>query len=96
MYLRDINPLNVHNLRRVEHCPPHFYRVIFDLSTDEKRITDWVYHNLTGRFYFGDYFSVSDTGHKTMSKLLGFENHSEATYFGLFIDQINCNTVEVW
>lgn len=96
MYVRGINPLNVHGLRRVEHCPPHFFRVEFDLATDEKDITDWVYTNLDGRFYFGDYYNIDTTGRRTMCKVLAFENHSEATYFGLFMDQINTRSQQLW
>lgn len=90
----EVNPLNVHGLRRVDHCPPHFVRVCFDLHVEEKRITDWVWTNLHGRFYFGD-FVTNDNGKKTMSKLLAFEHHSEASYFGLFIDTVN-NREEIW
>ena len=50
--LRDVNPLNVHNLREVEHCPPHFTG--FALPTHGFEITQvkqWIYENLDGRFY---------------------------------------------
>jgi hypothetical protein len=85
----EINPLDVHALRRMAHCPPHFTQVMFDLATDEKRITDWVFTNLAGRFYFGDYHYHDKNGRRSMSKLLSFEIPGEASYFGLFIDQIN-------
>ena len=87
-YIRDLNPLSVHGMRRMEHCPPHFERIEFDLSTDEKNITDWVYVNCSGRFYFGDYFLVDSNGRRQMCKVIAFENHSEASYFGLCADQI--------
>ena len=56
----DINPLNVFGLRRVEHRPPHFETLTFDLRTVEKNITDWVFENLHGRFYFGDHIALND------------------------------------
>ena len=48
------NPLNVFGLRKLDHCPPHFERVVFDIKTSEKQITDWIHENLSGRFYLGD------------------------------------------
>jgi hypothetical protein len=88
---REINPLNVHGLRRLEHCPPHFLQVCFDLYTDEKNISDWVYTNLSGRFFFGDHVLVDDDGKRGMCKVLALEIHSEASYFALFLDSINKN-----
>jgi hypothetical protein len=38
----EINPLNVFGLRRVEHCPPHFEQVHFNLHVNDKKITDWI------------------------------------------------------
>jgi hypothetical protein len=90
MTLFQINPLNVHNLRVLDHCPPHFFVVDFDLSTGAKQISDWIYENLSGRFYFGEVFSVSvDTGNTTMHRRVAFEIHSEASYFALVLPEIN-------
>ena len=87
---REVNPLNVHGLRQVTtHCPPHFTLVHFDLQVSEKEITDWVWTNLSGRFYFGDFVEIDKEGRRQMNKVLAFEIASEATYFGLFIDQVN-------
>lgn len=96
MLFPEINPLNVHGLRRVDFCPPHFARVPFDLYTNEQDIIDWVYTNLHGRFYFGDYISIDGNGKRQMCKLLAFENHSESTYLGLFLDQINGRNDKLW
>jgi hypothetical protein len=85
----DINPLNVFGLRRIEHLPPHFESLTFDLRTSEKSITDWVFENLHGRFYFGDRFALNDKGQSVIYKCIAFEDASELSYFGLFLDQIN-------
>ena len=79
-----INPLNVHGLRRVDYCPPHFDRYYFDLKTEEKQIILWILENLQGRFYIGD--AMIDTHIK---KCVAFEDHSEKLIFGLQIDMIN-------
>ena len=83
-----INPLNLFDLRRVNHCPPHFFGVDFDISTNEKKITDWIYENLQGRFYLGDYY-VGANGLKAIKKRAGFEIHGEASYFALILQDIN-------
>jgi hypothetical protein len=85
----EVNPLNVHGLRRTEHKPPHFTPFQFDLRVNEKDISDWIWANLTGRFYYGDHVEVRDTGSRSMCKVVAFEIASEASYFGLFIDKIN-------
>jgi len=83
-----INPLNLFNLRRVNHCPPHFSAVDFDISTNEKKITDWIYENLQGRFYLDDHY-VGVNGFKAIKKRAGFEIHGEASYFALILQDIN-------
>jgi hypothetical protein len=85
----EVNPLNVHGLRRLEHCPPHFTKVEFSIRTGEKEITDWIYENLEGRFWFGDYYFKSDAGAITFNKCAAFEEGAEASYFLLMIDTIN-------
>ena len=84
----EINPLNVFGIRKMEHCPPHFEKIVFQLRTSEKKILDWVYENLESRFWMGDsYSNFDDKLH--LSKCIAFESPSEASYFLLLIDQIN-------
>jgi hypothetical protein len=90
----DPNPLNVFGLRRLDHSPPHFTRVAFDLRVDPKNISDWVYENLEGRFWFGDHYQVDDNGRVGFCKAVSFEIAAEASYFGLVLNQIN--SVEDW
>lgn len=86
---REANPLSVFGLRQLEHSPPHFTNVPFDLRANAKVITDWIWENLEGRFWIGDYYSLDSVGHVTMSKAVSFEHPAEASYFGLILDQIN-------
>lgn len=86
----EINPLNVFGIRKMSHCPPHFERVTFDIKTQEKRITDWIVENLAGRFWVGDIYSdTASDGKPLMCKCVAFEEKSEASYFALYLDQIN-------
>jgi hypothetical protein len=82
------NPLNIFNLRRFEHCAPHLEKVCFDSRRDDKTITDWIYENLEGRFYFGDIVHYKDNKY-TLGKCAAFEIKSEATYFCFMLDSFN-------
>ena len=75
-------------MRKVEHCPPHFTTVLFDLSAQEKTITDWVWENLEGRFYMGDHYTQREE-QMIMQKCVAFELEGEASYFALILDTIN-------
>jgi len=84
------NLLSVHGLRRLNFHPPHFAPVIFDLRTGggDKAISDWIWTNLSGRFFLGDHVYVE--GNKTsMSKIAAFEIAGESTYFAMFLDVLN-------
>ena len=90
--LRDgqVNPLNVHGLREVDHCPPHFERVTFDLKASKKTITDWIWENLEGRFWFGDYYYINEsTSNLEMNSCAAFELPGEASMFALCLSEIN-------
>jgi hypothetical protein len=89
----EINPLAVFGLRRVDHLPPHFTRVLFDTYVSEKTFTDWIYANLTGRFYYGEWYSEGPSGRNTATKCVAFESPGEATMFSLILDTINKPTV---
>jgi len=89
----EINYLNVHDLRRTENCPLHFTPIDFEIRTSEKIITDWIYENLAGRFWFGDYYFITESGSIAFNKRVAFEIPAEASYFGMFLDQINKNNL---
>ncbi len=85
----EANPLSVHQLRRMDHCPPHFTFVHFNLSTVEKNITDWIWENFEGRFYIGDHFTEEQNNSFSMQKIAAFEIPGEASYFALILNTIN-------
>lgn len=49
-----------------------------------KQIIDWIYTNLSGRFFFGEV-----TNGSSMHRRVAFEVHSEASYFALILPEIN-------
>lgn len=85
----DVNPLTVYGLRRCNHLPPHFEPIYFDAKVVDKVITDWVWEQLDGRFYFGDSYHTTASSSITMQKVIAFEEKSEASYFGLIMSSIN-------
>lgn len=90
----EVNPLVVFGLRRLDHCPPHFTRVEFNIRCDEKNISDWIWANLSGRFYLGDVYKTTEAGSIALNKCVAFELGSEASFFGLILDTVN--VAEVW
>lgn len=85
----EVNPLNVFGLRRLNFCPNHFEIVQFSLYTNEKIITDWIFENLSGRFYVGDKLFLDESKKPTIEKVAGFERALEASYFALLLSTIN-------
>lgn len=86
---REPNPLAVFGLRELDHCPPHFVQVNFGLKAPEKKITDWIWTNLSGRFYFGDRYYKDSDSNVQVEKIAAFEVPGEASMFALILDQIN-------
>ena len=94
----EVNPLAVQGLRELNFCPKHFQKVTFDLATDAKNITDWLYENTDGRFYAGQVVisSYEDESIKPKSCFcIGFEVHAEASYFALLLDTINVSAMYI-
>jgi len=78
--------LELRRLRQLEFYSPHLTEV--DVSTYrkfEKRITDWVWTNTTGRFWIGERYQD-----KEWKFSICFEIPYEATFFSLkFLSQQN-------
>lgn len=87
----EINPLAVHGLRQLTHCPPHFERVVFDLRVTKRDILDWINENLEGRFYIGIVDTKSDKSF-SRQQCVAFEHGGETSYFSLMLSQINSMT----
>ena len=89
----EVNPLAVFGLRRTNILPPHFERFIFDCqSGKDKEIADWVWEHLSGRFYFGDFYTTDPaqvSSKVSIQKVIAFEDPGEASYFGLMLPTIN-------
>lgn len=77
-----ISPFNVFGLRKTKTCPPHFKTLTipykWNTVTD---LEEWIYENLSGRFYIGKTVSLNPSSGTATTVLLGFENHKEASFF---------------
>ena len=84
----EANPLTVHGLREMGHCPPHFVQVKFELRYSFKQVSDWIWENFQGRFWLGDMYYTNENGSISMSACAAFEIPGEASMFSLCLDQI--------
>jgi hypothetical protein len=82
------NPLTVHGLREMRHCPPHFVKVKFELRHSHKQVSDWIWENFQGRFWLGDLYYPTNSGSITMTACAAFEIPGEASMFSLMLDTI--------
>ena len=85
----EVNQLAVFGLRELDHCPPHFVKVDFALRATEKTISDWIWTNLDGRFWYGDYYYKDENTNVVFQKCAAFEIPGEASMFALMLDQVN-------
>lgn len=92
----DVNLLDIHGMRRVEHNPPHFKSIVLEKKIPPKVLIDWIYLNLSGRFHISDYFSLTEINERANSAinqscqsiLVSFEDGSELTFLCLSLDNI--------
>lgn len=90
------NPLNIHNIRRLDYCSPHLEKVHFDGKVHDKIIIDWIYENLEGRFYYNDEI-VEDGEHKlTTKRCAAFEIPYEASYFCFALETLNKSALDIF
>lgn len=90
---RDINPLNVFGMRRINHIPPHFSCLIIDSHWDEriKKIDQWVYINLNSRYCIKTTQFLDDKRKIYIKCVLGIEDPKELTWLTLKCPYINNN-----
>lgn len=89
----EANPLNVHGLRQLNFCPPHFTQIKFDTMEAEKDLINWLLENLEGRFYIGTIDVKSSSRGFNRQRMIAFEHAAEASYFALMLPQINSSSL---
>ena len=92
MKLKDPNPLDVLDLRRVDFCPPHFITVDVPRRYNiDRAICDWIEDNLSGRYYFGPAIGLDDMRNLTQTIRIGFEQPKESSFFMLACPHLKYN-----
>ncbi|MBR20492.1 MAG: hypothetical protein CMA64_10180 [Euryarchaeota archaeon] len=86
----EINPLNALNKRIVDILPPHFEKIVLPvhsswaMNENIRRMKYWILKNLENRFFISESEnSISTFTNPDASIVVGFEDHSEATYFSI-------------
>lgn len=82
--VKDPNPLNVLEMRRVQSAPPHFDYLTIPLTYNiEQSIIKWIEQYLNGRFYVGKSVELDRNNKLATVIKVGFEESKEASYFML-------------
>jgi hypothetical protein len=82
--MKTLNPLNVIKKRKLSIMPKHFARVkIQDYDLGQGKLENWITAKLNGRYSVVKIPTISDSSGINLSTFVGFENHSELTYFML-------------
>lgn len=77
------NPLDFFNCRKYHYPADHLYYIDISRSTYniESALDSWIKNNLSGRYYIKKHISVGEEIGAVIK--IGFENHTEASYFQL-------------
>ena len=82
--LKDPNPLNFFNIRKLNTVPPHFEFISIPMHYNlQESIEKWILKNLKGRFYVGQNINLSTSNTLTPVLQIGFEEGKEMSYFTL-------------
>lgn len=94
MNLKEPNPLDVLEIRRVKFCPPHFATTNIPKRYNlEKAICEWIEHNLSGRYFFGPNADIDKEGNQQIKSVntVGFETQKELSFFLLACPHLKYN-----
>jgi hypothetical protein len=79
-----VNPLDVFDLRRVDFCPPFYNTVNIDPGYNlVNALDEWIYQNLSGRYYIGPCVDLDNDGNIKKRVKVGFETEREMSFFML-------------
>lgn len=88
-----VNPLNVLEVRRVDYCPSYFEKTVITPRYNlHIVINEWIYSNLSGRYYIGNALAPTDEHGIKQTLKIGFENPKELSYFMLACPHLKYNT----
>jgi hypothetical protein len=80
----QLNPLSVIKKRKLNNLPKHFSKVkIQDFDLGQGKLENWIVSKLNGRYSIVRLPVVGDNNTLNLNTFVGFETHSELTYFML-------------
>jgi hypothetical protein len=77
-----VNPLNVFKIRKVSFPAYHFFYTNELVTSDLKKIDQWMYTHLKGRYFIGPGLSIHNNIIEYIVKI-GFEVEKELSFFKL-------------
>jgi hypothetical protein len=82
--LKEPNPLNLLELRRLTVPSPHFEYISISLTYNlEDSVNNWIKDHLKGRYYLGKSVGIADSSQIGNCLKIGFESPKEMSYFVL-------------
>ena len=85
---KQVNPLNVFEMRRVSFCPPHFESANVDMTYNMTRVIEtWIDEHTKGRYYLGQKIAqdqdstVPNRRKIKYMTVVSFENSKDLSYF---------------
>lgn len=77
----ELNPLEVLNKRKVDHIVPHFSTTKVSDFYFDNELEEWIRQKLKGRYFYTKCLDAKEDSKLKTISMVGFENHSEMTYF---------------
>ena len=82
--LKEPNPLNFFELRKLKVPPGHFEYITLPMKYNlEDALIRWIEEHLKGRYYVGKTLSTDSSKQITTYLKVGFEDPKEISYFTL-------------
>lgn len=90
--LKEPNPLDVLNLRRVDFCPTHFSTTNIPKRYNmELAFCEWIESNLKGRYFLGNNVNLDEQNRIQNVLTVGFEESKELSFFMLACPHLKYN-----
>ena len=81
--LREPNPLNLFEMRRLDFMPPHFSSINVPMQYNlDNSIDKWIEQHLKGRYFIGRSVHLVENSIDNVIRI-GFEDTKEMSYFML-------------
>lgn len=80
---KEVNPLELLNLRKLSYVPCHFETITITKNIDIKKLENWINFNLNNRYAIKYAFILDNNKKIINSIIIGFEERKELSIFSL-------------